>query len=297
MTAPVGTIVSGAGGFLGRAVVTRLQAEGVTVFAPPRAELDFRDAAAVERAFAAVPAAMVFHLASSGVFAAADDPPIVDDELAMARAVAIAARPGTRVVFAGSMAEYGNSGRLRESDPVLPRNAYARAKVAAGRILADGAGSGGYALVHARLFGLYGPGEAATRLLPSILAALTAGQPIALSDGRQRRDFVHIDDAARALCDLAGCASPPPLVNVGTGRALAVRDVALALARELTADPALLRFGDRQRSPHDQDCLEADTAVLRQAIGWTPPQRLEPGLALLPELGVASGANRLETRR
>lgn len=297
MTAPVGAIVSGAGGFLGRAVVTRLQAEGVTVFAPSRAELDFRDAAAVERAFAAVSAALVFHLASSGVFAVADDPRIVGDELAMARAVAIATRPGTRVVFAGSMAEYGNSGRLRESDPVLPRNAYARAKVEAGRILADGAESGGYALVHARLFGLYGPGEAATRLLPSILAALTAGQPIALSDGRQRRDFVHIDDAARALCDLAGCASPPPLVNVGTGRALAVRDVALALARELTADPALLRFGDRQRSPHDQDCLEADTAVLRQAIGWTPPQRLEPGLALLPELGVASGANRLETRR
>lgn len=265
-------IVTGAGGFLGRALATRLRAEGSAVLAPPRAELDWRDAAAVERFVAASGATTLYHLASSGVTNPdADDSSILADETAMARAIAATASAGMRIVYAGSMAEYGRAGRLAETDPVAPRNGYARAKVEAGRILAEQSRAD---VVHARLFGLHGPGEAAGRLLPAIAAALREGRAIALSDGRQRRDFVHVEDAARVLAALGALAEAPAVVNVGTGIALEVRAVALALARELGADPALLRFGARARSPHDQELLEADTALLAATLGWVPPQRL-----------------------
>ena len=274
-------IVSGAGGFLGRALVAALRADGA-VFAPTRAELDWREVGEVARFVAASDATTLFHLASGGVANAnADDPAILADELAMARAIAASAPAGMRIVYAGSMAEYGRAGRLAETDPVAPRNFYARAKVEAGRVLVEESRA---TVVHARLFGLYGPGEAAERLLPAIAAALREGRVIALSDGLQRRDFVHVEDAARALIALGELAEAPTIVNVGTGIALEVRAVALALARDLGADPALLQFGARARSPHDQDLLEADTALLAGSIGWVPPQRLDRATNFLSHL-------------
>lgn len=271
-------IVTGAGGFLGRALLAALRASGCAVLAPTRVELDWRDGAAVALFIAATDATTLYHLASSGVGNPnADDPAILADELAMARAIAAAAPAGMRIVYAGSMAEYGRAGRLAETGVVAPRNFYARAKLEAGRILADESRA---SVVHARLFGLYGPGEAAGRLLPAITTALRNGRAIPLSDGLQRRDFVHVEDAARALIALGELAEAPTIVNVGTGIALEVRAVALALAHELGADPALLQFGARARSPHDQDVLEADTALLAASIGWVPPQRLARSPAL-----------------
>lgn len=288
MTDPLRAIVSGAGGFLGRAVVARLSASGTTVLAPPRSELDWRDAGAVAQFVANAGAATIYHLASSGVANIdADDPRIVEDELAMARAIGAAATSEMRVVYAGSMAEYGRAGRLAEAEEASPQNVYARAKVEAGRILREHAQARGFSLVHARLFGLYGPGEGARRLLPAILAALRERRPLALSDGTQRRDFVHVADAARALADLGALNRAPGVVNIGTGIALEVRAVALALAREMGADLALLRFGERPRSPHDQDVLEADIALLAATIGWLPPQRLASVGAMLANLGVS----------
>lgn len=286
MNDPGQAIVTGAGGFLGRAMVARLSGGGVSVLAPRRADLDWRDSVAAARYLGEAGVATIYHLASSGVANGnADDPQIVEDELAMARAIAAAARPGMHVVYAGSMAEYGRSGRLAETAGVTPRNAYARAKVEAGRILEESAQTRGFSLVHARLFGLYGPGERAGRLLPAIVAALREQRPIALSDATQRRDFVHVEDAARALEALGAHSRNPACVNIGTGIALEVRAVALALAREMGADARLLQFGARPRSPHDQDVLEAETALLAQKIGWVPPQRLDPAKGVLAQLG------------
>ena len=284
-------VVTGAGGFLGRALVARLSGGGVRVLGPRRADLDWRDSVAVGQFVGDAGVATIYHLASSGVANGnADDPQIVADELAMARAIASSAYPGTRVVYAGSMAEYGTPGRLAETAAVTPRNAYARAKVEAGQILEEGSQTRGYSLVHARLFGLYGPGERAGRLLPAIVAALREQRPIALSDGTQRRDFVHVDDAARALEAVGMQAWSPTCVNVGTGIALEVRAVALALAREMDVDAGLLQFGARPRSAHDQDMLEADTALLAQTIGWVPPQRLDPAGGVLVHLAAADPA-------
>ena len=298
MTDPARAIVTGAGGFLGRAVVARLGASGTAVLGPSRSDLDWRESGAVARYIDQAGAATIYHLASSGVNNPnAGDPQIVEDELAMARAIGAAAITGMRVVYAGSMAEYGRAGRLAEADEVTPQNGYARAKVEAGAILREQAQARGFSLVHARLFGLYGPGERSGRLLPAILAALRERRPIALSDGTQRRDFVHIDDAARTLEALGALDHAPAIVNVGAGIALEVRHVALALARELGADSGLLRFGERPRSPHDQDVLEADTALLAATLGWVPPQRLASTGAILANLGVAHAAAAIGTSR
>jgi nucleoside-diphosphate-sugar epimerase len=99
---------------------------------------------------------------------------------------------------------------------------------------------------------------------------------VPLSDGNQRRDFIHVDDVCAALIRLGEVAPGDPaiLVNLGTGHALKLRAACERIADLIGADRALLRFGAVERRATDEDVLEADTARLERLIGTVPPQRL-----------------------
>jgi nucleoside-diphosphate-sugar epimerase len=276
-------LVTGAGGFIGRRLVGALAREGAEVTGWTRPDVDLLDRAAVAAAMDALRPATVFHLASAGVGAArAHDPRVIAEDVAMMDALLAAAPRGSRLVVTGSMAEYGRGGRHGEEDRCDPRTAYAIARLAAGSLAQAYAESYGLALTVARLYGVYGPGEASQRLFPQLIESLSAGHPVALSDGLQRRDFIHVDDVCRALIAIAAApaADCPAIVNVGTGRAVKMRDAAEWVADALSAPRALLRFGARQRSPGDEDLLEADVTRLSALLGAPPPQRLGPRMAI-----------------
>ena len=174
------------------------------------------------------------------------------------------------------MAEYGRTGRLTETDSGAASSVYGRAKLASTqRALGDGAARGLRVRI-ARIFGAYGPGEPAGRLIPALIERLGRGEPIALSDGEQRRDFVHVDDICQALIGLAMIEKAPPafVVNIGTGVAVSIRFASERIARALGANSDLLRFGATPRRATDEALLEADTAQLIALLGTAPPQRL-----------------------
>jgi nucleoside-diphosphate-sugar epimerase len=276
-------LVTGAGGFIGRRLVETLGRAGEPVTGWTRKDVDLRDGAAVAAAMEAVRPATIFHLASAGVGAArAHDPLVIAEDVAMTAALLAAAPRGSRLVMTGSMAEYGRGGRHREDDRCDPRTAYAIARLAAGSLALAYAETHGLVVTVARLYGVYGPGEGPRRLFPRLIDDLSAGRPAALSDGTQRRDFIHLDDVCRALIALADIAdgTAPPIVNIGTGRAVSVREVAEWVADALGAPRALLQFGSVERSPGDQDLLEANVERLAGLVGGAPPQRLGPGLAI-----------------
>jgi nucleoside-diphosphate-sugar epimerase len=276
-------LVTGAGGFIGRRLVERLALAGLAVIGWTREDVDLSDSAAVGAAMAALQPTTIFHLAAAGVSAArANDTYVIADNMSMAVAVVEAAPPGTRLVMTGTMAEYGRSGRHRETDEPEPRTNYAKGKLAAGMLATAMAEEKGMPATVARLFGVYGPGEAPARLFPSLIGALSAGRPIALSAGEQRRDFIHVDDVCDALVAIAAVddGTCPAIVNVGTGHAVRVRDAIEWVCDALGAPRGLLHFGARERSPGDEDLLEADVQRLTALLGAPPPQRLEPGLSL-----------------
>ncbi len=270
-------LLTGVGGFVGRGVSRELERRGISFAAPRRAELDLTDRRRVVDRFGKNKFDLVLHFASRGVFADARDDGLPAHELAMASALLEVVADGGTFFYAGSMAEYGFSGRLSEAIACQPRNAYARAKHETGNWLRHAAPERGVRAVVGRIFGAYGPGEAASRLLPSVITSLRKGQLVVLSDGMQIRDFIHISDVAAMALDLATHSDPPPCINIGTGVGLTVRDVVTRLARALNADPRLLRFGARPRSPHDQAELVADTTLLKSALGKVPAQRLADG--------------------
>lgn len=310
-------VVTGAGGFIGRRLVARLRQSlpaQTTLVGLTRQDVDMTDGAAVAAALARLQPRTVFHLAASGVAPAANHgagrgaghgvgrgataaAQLAAANVAMAAAVAAGCPPGARLVMAGTMAEYGPplrvSGRLSESDVCRPTTPYGIAKLAASLTALAAQtteGRDGHVTVTvARLFGVFGPGEAAHRLLPSVVRGLAAGTPVPLSDGQQLRDFIHVDDACDTLAALAALpeasvvpASAPvrggpnmsaDIVNVGTGHALTVRAACEALADAMGADRALLRFGAVPRRATDEDRLEADTQRLAALTGHVPPQR------------------------
>ncbi|MQA94320.1 MAG: NAD-dependent epimerase/dehydratase family protein [Streptosporangiales bacterium] len=130
--------------------------------------------------------------------------------------------------------------RVAEDAPPDPRNAYATTKLAQEHLAATWARETGGAAVALRYHNVYGPGMPRDTPYAGVAAifrsALARGEaPRVFEDGRQRRDFVHVSDVARAnMCAVDATAGLPPgtlrAYNVASGRPRTIGDLAVALA-------------------------------------------------------------------
>jgi nucleoside-diphosphate-sugar epimerase len=186
---------------------------------------------------------------------------------------------GQALVHTGSALEYGmNGGRLAEDAPAVPHTLYGRHKLAATERIAAFAARHALPAVTARLFTVYGPGEHAGRLLPTLLDAMR-GADVQLSPGRQKRDFTYIGDVAEGLCRLgiAGC-RPGEVVNLATGRLTTVRDFVEIACDSLAIRPQRLDFGAIGTRPDEMPHESVSIERLRQLTGWTPPHSIADGV-------------------
>lgn len=279
-------LVTGASGFLGQPTVAALAAGGAEVHALGRTrphgdaahwhECDLLAPGAAARVVDAVRPTHLVHAAWTTDPNSYWTSPDNDRWAGASRELVerFAARGGRRALLVGTCAEYdwSGGGRLREDSPLAPASPYARAKDALRRAAEQ---VPGLSVAWARLFFLYGPRERPQRLVPTVLEALAAGRSPQLSSGEHRRDYLYVDDAAGALAALLLTDLEGP-VNVGSGRAVAVRDLVLAIARAAgRAD--LIRFGARP-ARDEPPLIEADVERLTAAIGFAP-RSLEAGAA------------------
>ncbi|NND03852.1 MAG: NAD-dependent epimerase/dehydratase family protein [Acidimicrobiia bacterium] len=284
--------VTGSAGFIGRRLTDRLRSGGHEVVEWSRDCVDLTNGEALAAAMARDRPSVIYHLAAVGAGPGqGNDQRAAIDNVVMAENLVAAAPPKTTLVVAGTMAEYGTGGVLDEDMPCHPRTAYGTGKHAAVRHALTHGPPRGLLVRVGRLFGVYGPGEAPQRLFPSLLHDLSASQPVSLSDGKQQRDFVHVDDAVASLVQIAALpGSDPVVINVGTGQGILVGDVCRWIAKAIGVSTALLQFGSRQRSSGDADQLVANVTRLRQLTGLVPPQRLEPVL----DLGLFTSGARID---
>ncbi len=185
---------------------------------------------------------------------------------------------GERAVCAGSCAEYDWSiPELTETSPLRPRTLYGAAKAGTGMTLCAAQETLGLSLAWARIFFVFGPGEPPGRLLGDLITNLKAGRPADCTDGLQERDFLHVDDLARALSALLG-SDVAGAVNIASGSAIAVRELIGEVAGQL-GRPDLIRLGAITRHPDDPACLAADVTRLRQEVGFEPRYDLKSAVA------------------
>jgi nucleoside-diphosphate-sugar epimerase len=191
---------------------------------------------------------------------------------------AFASAGGCRFVLVGTCAEYDwSQGVMVESlTPAHPHTLYGACKLAAHDMLQALASSAGFTAVTGRIFSAYGPHENARRLIPYVSRTLAAGETALLSSGRQIRDFLHVDDVARAFVTLLE-GTVTGAVNIGMGEPVRLSEITGILeAASGTRDQ--VRIGARPDRADDVPVIVPDTRRLR-ALGWKPRTSLEQGLA------------------
>ncbi|ANT61234.1 hypothetical protein AYJ57_13155 [Salipiger sp. CCB-MM3] len=274
-------LVTGATGLIGRAAVAALAAQGHQLWAMSRrgsalpgatpVACDLTDPTARKHAVAHAEADTLLHLAwltGPARWHGAENLDWVRHSLGLVQD--FAAIGGRRVVAAGSCAEYDwSAGTFSEATPLRPATAYGAAKAATGLALCGAAPALGLSLAWARMFFVFGPGEPRGRLFGDLIQGLAAGETVACTDGRQRRDFLHVDDLGRALSLLCDAEDLTGAVNVGHGDPVEVRQLIGELARQLHAENRVL-LGARPRAAGDPDLLAADVTRLRAALGFRP---------------------------
>jgi nucleoside-diphosphate-sugar epimerase len=266
------TLVTGASGFIGNRLLGYLRALGWETVGWTRAFGDLRDASAVQSTLADLKPSRIVHLAAGSADAGEVSWTRVADEQRMLANLVYGMQTHCQLIYTGSVAEYGRAGTFDELDHCAPDTAYGCAKYSCTTLALALRAMLGRDIRVARLFGVYGAGEKATRLLPGLLRKLVKGEPVPLSDGLQVRDFIHVDDASRALVALACADEAHAIVNIGTGIGLSVREVCEVAATALGVDHSLLRFGELPRRAVDKDCLVARIERLG-AIMAPPVQR------------------------
>ena len=201
-------------------------------------------------------------------------------------ALAAAALGAERLVYASTAAVYGEPQvvPVPETHPASPANVYGETKLAGERLAAQVARDRGLHMVSLRLFNVYGPGMRPGPYSGVVLrfaeALLEGRQPVIYGDGNQTRDFVHVDDVARAFEAALETPYRGP-VNIGTGRETSVKELLKEMCRQarrlglLTECPEPVHAEPR---PGDVRRSAADTRLARAALHWSPSRTLEEGL-------------------
>lgn len=198
-------LITGAGGFLGRAVEDVFWKAGwETVPAVRRGPapsggviLDFDAKGWPDAAASLPPCSAIVHLAGPVDLSATADPALFRSTSAdgVARLAEFSRAWKARLVIASSVSVYGPASRIDDTTPIDPRVPYARAKVAA----EEAAERSGVSWTALRLHGLFGAsGPAHLGLNRSIEAALRGEAPVLAGDGEGRRNYAYVRDAAEA---------------------------------------------------------------------------------------------------
>jgi GDP-D-mannose 3',5'-epimerase len=134
----------------------------------------------------------------------------------------------------------------------------------------------------ARIFNIYGENAALGRTAQIIPALITKviGYPdqdyVVWGDGQQTRDFLYVSDCVEGLCRLEEKASNPPLiVNIGSGKTVAISTIAEKIARISGKNPTIKYDTSKPVGPVSRT---SDITRARETLGWQPQIDLDDGL-------------------
>jgi dTDP-L-rhamnose 4-epimerase len=139
-----------------------------------------------------------------------------------------------------------------------------------------------------RLWNIYGPGQALSNPYTGVLAIFASRiangkPPMVFEDGRQRRDFVHVRDVARAfLLALHRPEADGDVFNIGSGEDRTVEEVALLQAASM-GRPDLLPEITHQARAGDIRHNIPDLTKAKTELGYRPQESFAAGLAELAE--------------
>ncbi|WP_432057978.1 NAD-dependent epimerase/dehydratase family protein [Streptomyces sp. bgisy022] len=193
------------------------------------------------------------------------------------------AAPSARLVVLGSAAEYGATTRgvpVREDAPTAPLSAYGVTRLASTRLVELTARDGALDAVVLRVFNPVGPGLPPENLLGRAAQALreaarTGADRITLGPLDAHRDFVDVRDVAAAVVRAALARHvPEPVLNVGSGQAVAAREAVALLARTAGFTGRVAETDPAPARSRAVPWIAADVERIRSALDWKPEHDL-----------------------
>ncbi len=294
-------LVTGGAGFIGSHVVELLLEQGLTGVGlddlsmglrenlPADAQLivgDVCDAAVARRATAGVD--VVFHLAAHVSIRASVHGFQRDAQVNVMGTVNMldaSARAGSvkKFICASSMGVYADApsaAPITEEHPTVPMSPYGVGKLASERYVQLVSSSAGFDGVCLRYFNTYGPRQSYTPYVgvaTIFVRRLLAGErPTIFGDGEQCRDFVNVNDIARAnLLAMQSDLSSGEVFNIGSGRGTTVNQLADLLCQRL-APNLKPEYQPKQSGELRYSVASIDKA--RRLLGYEPASALQRDL-------------------
>ena len=290
--------VAGHGGMVGAALMRRLAQEDVELLTVKRSEVDLRDQAAVNSWFAGKRPQAVFLAAAKVGGIAANDTlrgEFLYDNLMIAANVIHAAHVNgvEKLMFLGSSCIYPRLAPqpLREDSmltgPLEPTNEpYAIAKIAGIKLVEAYRSQFGSDFINVMPTNLYGPGDNYHPEYSHVVAALIrrfheakvsgVSNVVVWGTGTPRREFLYVDDLADACIRLMKTYSSSELVNIGTGKDIAIAEFARVVAASVGY------AGEISFDPSRPDGTPRKLLDVRRLakLGWRATTTLDEGMRL-----------------
>ena len=167
-----------------------------------------------------------------------------------------------------------------EEKPANLASVYAISKFVQERLTLNVAPAYGMQAVALRLFNVYGAGQALSNPYTGVLAIfasrlLNGQRPMVFEDGAQRRDFVHVEDVARAfLLALDTPAADGGVFNIGSGQSVSVEEVATSFAAAMGRADLSPEITGKARTGDIRNCF-ADISLARRVLDFHPRRSFE----------------------
>jgi GDP-L-fucose synthase len=290
-------IVAGSTGLVGSAIVDAFKSQGREVLGISRSVVDLMDSNAVERFVKSIKPSLIIDAAARvGGIGANNSYPVefLFDNLTIQGNLMRAAHKAyvSNFVFLGSSCiyprdcvqpikeEYLMTGPLEASN-----SAYAVAKIAGIEMINSYRKEYGTKWISLMPTNLYGPRDnfdlAASHVLPAFIrrfieAAETGAEKVTLwGSGSSMREFLHVDDLARAVVMTAESYDSSLHLNVGTGEDLSIKDLAQKVAT-VAGFTGQIEWDSSKPDGTPRKVLDVSRI---NALGWKPTITLEEGIA------------------
>lgn len=271
--------ITGCNGFIGRYLLELLASSSITVVRVSRDEgINLKDHTAFDKVDEFD---VLVHLAAYSFVPDSYKNPqayYTNNFLGTLHALEACRDRGVKMIYVSSAA-YGRPHYLPvdETHEVSPVNPYSESKIMGEQLCRAYFRDFQVPICVLRPFNVYGVGQAASFLIPSILGQIRTGS-VALKDSRPRRDFIYVKDLVNAIYkviinDQKGFS----IYNVGFGESYSIQE----LVNIIRSFPGMTEFGlsfSGEERPNEILDIVADISKIQEALSWKPIFNLKDGV-------------------
>lgn len=272
-------LVTGASGFIGRVLVTRLRAQSLDVLVTSSADGDISSRETLER-FAQQDIAHVFHLAGKTFVPDSWDDPQAFCQTNVMGTISVLefCRKKHIPMTCVSAYVYGHPDSLpiEENSAIRPSNPYALTKRLAEEACEFYANTYNFPVTTIRPFNVYGIGQGENFLIPSIIHQVLNESQIVVKDLQPRRDYVYLEDLLGALVATLDRPKGYNVYNVGSGYSLSVKEV-IDVIQDVAGTCKEIICDNVVRSNELMDVV-AGISKAGKELGWHPEYSFRTGI-------------------